>query len=438
MKKIDFTIKKLGTAKINSPLSDIVFEKPDAKLIYSRNPELILEQQKEFGEPFSFEKAGPRNKIYHNPSLITAAILTAGGLCPGINNVIKGIVETAYSSYGIKKIYGIKYGYRGLNPEFRLIPDVLTPEVVDNIQSEGGSILGSSRGPQDINTMVETLISMKISILFCVGGDGTLKCAHQIAEEINRRKLPIGIIGIPKTIDNDISFIDRTFGFETAIYAADRIITCAHNEAKGAYNGVGLVHVMGRDSGFIATFATLSNSDVNYCFIPESPFELEGKDGFLPHLLKRLERKQHAVIIIAEGAGQYFFENKSTEYDSSGNLKHNNIGIFLRDKITAYAKENNFELAIKYFDPTYLIRSIPAHGTDAVFCILLAQHAVHAAMTGCTDMIVGFCNNDFMHVPIELAVSERKKVDTKGALWRGLIEITNQPDFQSDHNSSLK
>ncbi len=429
MENSDFKISKVGSPRFQSPISERIFESDESKIVFNNDPVKIIEEYKSKGSILAMDKAGPRAKIFHNPANSIAAILTAGGLCPGINDVIKGVVNTLCQSYGVKKVYGLKYGYRGLVPDYGLLPVVLDPDVVDEIHTQGGTILGSSRGPQDINTMVDSLIAMNINILFCIGGDGTLKCAHKLAQEILHRKLPISVIGIPKTIDNDISMVDKTFGFETAIYKTDTVISAAHNEAKGAFNGVGLIHVMGRDSGFIAVAAALANTNVNYCFIPEINFALDGKNGFLEHLLQRLDRKQHAVIIVSEGAGQNFFAGAEQRKDVSGNTLHNNIGLYLKDRIVSYAKSKNFELSIKYFDPTYLIRGVEAEGTDAVFCVLLAENAVHAAMAGFTDMLVGLKHFEFTHVPIDLATRERKKVDTTGQVWKSLVAMTNQPNF---------
>ncbi|HCE45100.1 MAG TPA: ATP-dependent 6-phosphofructokinase [Lentisphaeria bacterium] len=433
MKKLrpeDFSISRLGKAELNSPLGDAKYLSESATAVYSVHPDSLKNEMNEFGRYLSFERAGPREKIFHDPKKSKAAVLTAGGLCPGLNNVIKGLVGTLMESYGVQEVLGIKYGYRGLNPEFGLSPILLTPENVDDIHSDGGTILGSSRGNQDIGVMVDSLVTMDVNMLFCIGGDGTLRGAHAIAAEVQKRNLKISVIGIPKTIDNDISFMQRTFGVETAIYATHPIITCAHNEAKGAYNGVGLIHVMGRDSGFIAALATLANSVVNYCFVPEVPFKLDGPGGFLEHLRKRLAAKQHAVIIIAEGAGQDLFKDMPVQKDASGNVKHNNIGEYLRGGIVAYGREKNFEVSMKYFDPSYVIRSVDARGTDAVYCLLFSQSAVHAAMMGCTDMVVGYWGNDFTHVPIVLATSERKKIDPDMTLWQSVMQITRQPEFK--------
>lgn len=379
----------------------------------------------------SLEIAGPRQLLFHDPAWSRAAIVTCGGLCPGLNIVIKGIVQTLYFDYGVRNIFGLRYGYRGLNPQYGLSPIKLDPETVDSIHEDGGTILGSSRGNQDVGVMVDTLMRLNINMLFCIGGDGTLRGAHEIAEEVKRRKQPISVIGIPKTIDNDLNLVDRTFGFETSVLSAAEVITNAHNEANGAYNGMGLVKVMGRDSGFIAAFASLASSVANFCIIPEVPFELEGEHG----LFKAIERryydlgKTHAVMVVAEGAGQNLFQDLPEVRDASGNVLKHDIGPFLTEKINAYFKSQGKEISIKYFDPSYIIRSVPAKGTDAIFCFQLAANAAHAAMAGKTDMVVGIMNGQFTHVPIAYATSERKKVDPEGPLWHAVLGATRQNDY---------
>ena len=419
MQYTDFTIEKLGEPTLDSPLNGIDFVPDDANVAYFNDThELAADAQN--GTPCAFEQAGPRRKIFHDPAWSKAAILTAGGLCPGLNDVIKFLTKTLHQQYNVPVVYGIKYGYRGLNPAFKLEPVILQDEDVDDIHEAGGSILGSSRGRQDEKIMVDTLARMNINLLFCIGGDGTLRCAHDVAQEIRRRKLAISVVGIPKTIDNDICFIDKSFGFETAIYTSSLFITTAHNEAEGAYNGIGLIKVMGRDSGFIAAYATLANSHVTYCLVPEKPFTLEGPDGLLPNLEQRLMQKHHAVIIVAEGAGQELFQAQQQNKDASGNVLHQDIGLLLKDRINAYFKERKIEINLKYFDPSYTIRSVAAHGTDAVFCTMLAQNAVHAAMSGRTDMVVGHWHDAFTHVPISLATSSRKKIDLNSQLWNSV------------------
>ncbi|MDD3118497.1 MAG: ATP-dependent 6-phosphofructokinase [Victivallales bacterium] len=425
MAEIDLSVTKLGKATIPSPLNDVNYEEENSTVVYEKDARKIVEEYRRDGKLLAFEKAGPQRMVYHDSAWSKAAILTAGGICPGLNDVIKGLTRTLMVRYQVPIVYGIKYGYQGLVPAFGHEPLLLTPDMVDDIHESGGTILGSSRGRQDEKIMVDTLERMNINMLFCVGGDGTLRCAHDIVKEIARRRLNISVIGIPKTIDNDISFIDKTFGFETAVYATNSVIMAAHNEAKGAPNGIGLIHVMGRDSGFIAAYATLANTHINYCLVPEVEFQLyDGPLALLPSLGRRLKERKHAVIIVAEGAGQYLFKNQDGGRDKSGNKLHNNIGLFLKDEINQWATDNKFDVNVKYFDPSYMIRSLPANGTDAVFCQLLAQCAVHAAMHGCTDMVVGHWNESFTHVPIAMATSQRKKIDPKSQIWLSVKSVT--------------
>ena len=421
----EFFIPRLGEAQIASPVQAMEFVPDDATVAYDTSTAVLEEYVKNGQAIPAFEQAGPRKLIYHDPAWSKAAILTAGGLCPGLNDVIKGLTRTLMVRYNVPIVFGIRYGYQGLIPSFGYEPMLLTPDSVDGIHEIGGTVLGSSRGRQDEVTMVETLKRMNIKILFCIGGDGTLRCAHDIAMEVERRGLNISVVCIPKTIDNDINFIDKTFGFETAVYATNSVISSAHNEAKGTPHGVGLIHVMGRDSGFIAAYATLANTHVNYCLVPEDAFSLyEGEHALLPSLERRLRERKHAVIIVSEGAGQHLFEEESSRRDKSGNVLHHNIGEFLHEKIVAWGKEINLDLSVKYFDPSYLIRSLPAHGTDAVFCEMLAQHAVHAAMAGRTDVVIGHWNDRFTHVPIPVATSSRKKIDINSSLWDSVKSVT--------------
>ena len=413
----DFEVEKLGVPALDNPVKNIAFVADDRRVAYDCDPKSFVQAAAKGEKSLSFELAGCREKIFHDPAWSKAAILTAGGLCPGLNDVIRALVISLKQDYKVPVIYGIPYGYRGLNPAHGLQPIILDTDVVDAIHSCGGTILGSSRGAEKSEVIVDTLVRMNINMLFCIGGDGTARGAHDIAMEIKRRKLAISVVAIPKTIDNDISFIDRSFGFATAVLAAGEFVTCAHNEAKGAYNGIGLVKVMGRDSGWIAAYTTLANPFVNYCLVPEQKFALDGENGLLPHLAERLDRKHHAVIMVAEGAGQEFFQNAPERRDASGNILKNDIGVFLKDEIKRYMSEHNIDTTIKYFDTGYAIRSVSANGEDAVFCTLLANNAAHAAMSGRSDMLVGYWNGTFTHVPIKLAISGRKKIDLNGPLW---------------------
>jgi 6-phosphofructokinase 1 len=369
------------------------------------------------------ECAGPRERIFFEPSGLACGIVTCGGLCPGLNDVIRAIVLSLHHHYGVTKIYGFRNGFEGLVKGVGLDPFELTPAVVSRIQAMAGSILGSSRGPQDPAVMVDCLDRLGIGILFAIGGDGTLRGAHAICEEAGRRGSRISVIGVPKTIDNDVAFVQRTFGFETAVSEARRATHAASAEAEAARNGIGLVKLMGRDSGFIAAYAVLVDGQVNFCLVPEVPFTLE---RFMAELTQRLERRGHAVIVVAEGAGQDLMAPQG-ERDASGNVRYSDIGVFLRDAIVRHFERSHMPITLKYIDPSYAIRSVPATAHDAAFCLLLGHAAVHAGMSGRTDMVVGFWNHQFTHVPIRLAVSERKRIDPDGALWSSVLASTGQP-----------
>ncbi|HTP04913.1 MAG TPA: ATP-dependent 6-phosphofructokinase [Nitrospirota bacterium] len=419
----DLTIQRLGDCTVPSPMSGVHFTRDEEHVLLHSDLDTIRRYLDAANEPPKFEAAGPREKIFFDPSKLSCGIVTCGGLCPGLNDVIRSVVLSLHHHYGVRTIYGFPYGYEGLAPKLGHRPIMLTPQVVSQIDEMGGTILGSSRGNQDVPVMVDTLERMRIGILFCIGGDGTQRGALAISEEASRRGLKIGLVGIPKTIDNDISYVQMTFGFETAVSEAKRATSAAYAEAAGARNGIGLVKLMGRDSGFIAAFSALVDNEVNFCLIPEVPFTL---DGFFSALKQQLEQRGHAVIVVAEGAGQELFE-ATGERDASGNIKYGDIGILLRDRIKEHFKRTGMEINLKYIDPGYMIRSQQANPHDSAFCLLLGHNAVHAGMAGRTGMIVGFWNHQFTHVPIPLAVSQRKKIDPEGWIWSSVLASTGQP-----------
>lgn len=436
-------IENLGPAKVDSPLLRIdggTDSEPDCaggfiedscRVLIDVELNHFLDCTKGRKMPKTFEMAGPRRKIYFDPSKVKAAILTAGGLCPGLNDVIRSLVLTMHFRYGVRNIMGVRHGYQGLCPEFGHELMELTPEKVSNIHELGGSILSSSRGIYSIEEIVDSLERLNIQVLFSIGGDGTLRGAHMVCEEIKRRGLKIAVIGIPKTIDNDINLVARSFGFDTAVETAAQVIRSAHTESLGAPNGIGLVKLMGRDSGFIAASASLAQGEANYVLIPESDFDLEGEGGLLHSLENRLRLRRHAVIVVAEGAGQKFFTTDNRRVDASGNVRLGDIGVLLADRIREHFRERRIEVNLKYMDPSYFIRSQPANASDRIYCGFLGQKAVHAGMAGKTNMLLGQWNNVYVHVPIKSAVAARKKVALDGVLWRSVLETTGQPSLVS-------
>jgi 6-phosphofructokinase 1 len=384
---------------------------------------------KEVLHDLSFEKAGPRSKVFFNPTETRAAVVTCGGLCPGLNNVIRSIFYELYHNYGVRKVFGIQNGYLGLNPDAGFEPKRLSHDDVEESHHLGGTMLGSSRGPQDPDVMADFLRSRGINILFCLGGDGTQRGALALQQAVAKRKLPLAVVGIPKTIDNDIPFVWQSFGYDTALEKAAEVIRAAHVEARGAINGIGLVKLMGRDAGFVAAGATIVSQEVNFTLIPEIPFPLEGDGGLLRALESRIRDCKHAVVVVAEGAGQHLFEGKPRTRDESGNLLHHDIGEYLKQQILAYFKQRGLPCNLKYLDPSYFIRSIQANARDRVVTDQMGRQAVHAAMAGKTALLIGSLHNKFIHVPIGTAVASKKQLNTKGDFWKAVLSVTGQPNW---------
>lgn len=431
----DLNIVNLGPGTIWSPLHRLA-DADEASDNFVHDDQRILLDDTLAGvqdllsrnEPLpSFEMAGPRRKIFFDPEKTACGIVTCGGLCPGLNDVIRGLVMQLNYRYGVRKIYGFRYGYEGFIPEYGHEVVNLTTEYVNNIHRFGGTVLGTSRGPQDIGRIIDRLDEFGINILFVIGGDGTLRGAAEVSQQAQKRGRPISVIGIPKTIDNDIMFMDKSFGYETAFAAAVNAIQAAHTESQGSRNGIGLVKLMGRHSGFITCSAVLSTNEVNFALIPEVPFALEGEQGLLEVIRHRVETRKHAVIVVAEGAGQDLTESSSGETDSSGNVRLKDIGLLLKLRIEEYFKAHTMEVNLKYIDPSYIIRGVPASAQDSGYCMRLAQNAVHAAMAGKTAMLVARWHGHFVHLPMHLAASGRKRVDPKGDLWQSVLESTGQP-----------
>jgi 6-phosphofructokinase 1 len=434
----DLAVKSLGPCRIDSPLIPLLDQRErtfhnvheEDRVLFDDTLSSLIERNLPADQLVSqlpaFEPAGPRRKIFFDPSKTRAAIVTCGGLCPGFNDVIRSLVLELHKSYGVRKVYGFCNGYQGFIAKYgRPVLD-LSPATVAGINELGGTILGTSRGEQDPEEIVDCMETMSINMLFVIGGDGTLRGAQRITNCIAGRGGKIAVVGVPKTIDNDIMFIDQSFGFQTAVAEATRAIRSAHVEAQASPNGIGLVKLMGRHSGFIACYASLAMSDTNFVLIPEVPFELEGERGLLNVLRQRIERRGHAVIVTAEGAGQHLMAAESAT-DASGNAKLRDIGLYLKQRLVDYFAGIGMECNLKYIDPSYEIRSVPANPFDSVYCIRLAHNAVHAAMSGRTEMVVGRWNGRFVHVPMPMAVRERYCVDTSGDLWTSVLEATGQP-----------
>ncbi len=413
-------ITALGEPRFASPQRRVVSDQARVTSHLVRDPDAPPREE------LLFELAGPRARLFFDPPQTRAGIVTCGGLCPGLNNVIRSLFLELHHGYGVKNVLGFRDGYRGLDPARGREPFVLTPEFVDDIHKDGGTVLGTSRGPVDIGIAVDNLIRRGINILFTIGGDGTQRGGNELFREAQRRGHPLAVVGIPKTIDNDVAFVSRSFGYLTAVEEAAKVLRCAHTEAHSVHNGIALVKLMGRDAGFIAAGATVASQDVNFALVPETPLQLDGENGFLAALKRRILNRAHALIAVAEGAGQEWLAASDAERDASGNVKLRDIGPFLRERIENYFKAEGIPVTLRYIDPSYLIRSVPADAEDAILCDFFARNAVHAAMAGKTGLVIGLLHDTFIHVPIELLTSQRKRLDLDGSAWRAVLAATGQ------------
>jgi 6-phosphofructokinase 1 len=411
----------VGEPRFASPLRRSV---PEGRFV----PEQIVRTSTADPDGELFELAGPRARLYFNPVDTRAGIVTCGGLCPGLNDVIRSLFLELHYQYGVREVFGFRGGYQGLDPSLGPEPILLTPAIVDGIHQQGGTVLGTSRGPVDVGRAVENLIARRIDMVFTIGGDGTQRGGNALLHEARRRGHPLAVVGVPKTVDNDVAFVSRTFGFLTAVEEAAKVLDRAHIEARSVRNGIALVKLMGRHAGFIAAFATIASQDVNFTLIPEVPFALDGERGFLALLERRIRQRQHALIVVAEGAGQQLLHHDMAERDASGNVRLGDIGFFLRDRIEAHFAAARLPIVMRYIDPSYLVRSSPANAADSILCDLFARNAVHAAMAGKTGLVIGQLHDEFVHVPIELLASRTKRLDPDGPDWGAVLAATGQPE----------
>uniref|UniRef100_A0A7S3JRG8 Phosphofructokinase domain-containing protein n=1 Tax=Aureoumbra lagunensis TaxID=44058 RepID=A0A7S3JRG8_9STRA len=391
--------------------------------------DIVLKESANEKQLKAYVRAGPRAELFFNPKKARVAIVSCGGLCPGMNSIIKNLVTILYQGYGVSKVYGIQGGYRGFTSKDWDEPLELDNDAVEYMHHIGGTVLGTSRGGFDIEKIVSWLQVHHVDQLYVIGGDGTHRGAYKISEECHNRGLRISVAGIPKTIDNDIGLIDRSFGFMTAVSEATRAIAAARVEATcNKPNGIGIVKLMGRSAGFLAAYATLASQDVDLCLVPEIPIVLHGPHGILSHIDHVLEQKGHAVIVVAEGAGEELL-GESTQTDAGGNRLLPPIGEFLTKQIKQHFQESNREATVKYIDPSYMVRSVPADASDSYMCMTLAHAAAHGCMAGFTGFTVGLINNRTVMVPIPaLAKSSPRSMNANGRTWERVQAITGQPN----------
>jgi len=413
-------VPSLGPAKIPNPRKHSLFVDDEQEVLVN----ILRPSQGKRPGSVAMEQAGPRRMIYFDPPKTKCAVVTCGGICPGTNDVIRSIVMEAHHGYGVSGVLGVRYGLAGFVPKND--PDVveLTAASVADIHEFGGTVLGTSRGPQNPEEVVDALERLNVGMLFVLGGVGSMRAAQAIHTVMAARNLRIGVVCVPKTVDNDIHFVSRTFGFDSAVEKVIEAVRCAHVEALGAPYGIGVVKVMGRESGFIAASAALSIKEVNFVLVPEQPVELEGPGGFLPELEARLRRRGHAVVLVAEGAGQDLLPESGLT-DASGNRVLGDICGLLVARTKSYFKDR-LPINLKFIDPSYIIRSVPAGASDRAHCNMLGAMAVHAGMAGKTGLMVSQMHEIPVHVPLPLVTVGRKVMDLNTSYWQQVLDTTGQ------------
>jgi len=402
-----------------------------------------------------FVRAGPRQTLHFAPEKgIRAAVVTCGGLCPGLNNVIREIVDSLHNLYGAELVYGVRGGYMGFtssedtpyvlvssqkeehqfqsmqNPTVVVNGETKFCEVISvaNIHHAGGTVLAAGRGGHDTEAIVNFIKANNLQHLYVVGGDGSQRGALKVANACMELGINCSVAGVPKTIDNDLAEIDRSFGFETAVQAATTAIRAATVEAKcNKPRGIGVVKLMGRSAGFIAAHATLAAGDVDLCLVPEVPLVLDGETGCLEHLKRVVDEKGYAVVVVAEGAGEDIL-GQNCEVDAGGNRKLPAIGSFIKDQINAFFKKCGTPATVKFIDPSYMIRSVPANAADSQLCTRLSQTAVHGAMAGMTGFISGVVHNRMVCLPMKYVVEQSPcHMNVEGHTWERILCDTLQP-----------
>jgi len=367
-------------------------------------------------------RANATRHIYWDPKDVRAAIVTCGGLCPGLNSVVRELTDCLYNEYGVKDILGMRGGYHGLSNPEELTPMYLTPKIVNEIHMKGGSVLMAGRGGNDCIRIVDKLKERDINMLFVVGGDGTQSGAHALFLEARKRKMPISIVGVPKSIDNDVMYFDKTFGFESAVAEAVSVIRGSFVEATSANRAVSIVKLMGRDAGFVSMYAAVASNLVDLCLIPEVDVKLQ---DVLAYVDKVLAQKGYMVVAVAEGAGQNFVESEGV--DPTGHTKYGDVGVFLRDAINEHLKRSDDGGRSFYFDPSYMIRAVPANPIDHIFCSRLSRDAVHTAMRGYTGVCVGPIHNIIIIMPMNNIASRQKTVNVHRNMWQVCVHQSGMP-----------
>lgn len=442
----------------------------------------------------TFPEAGPReNLVYPMESRdgatdsLQVGVLVSGGIAPGINAVIKGIVDrhTLYSNHAKEnddtsydlEIIGYRDGFSGLLSGSHI---KLNRKKVRDFANKGGSLLGTSRyhplldldDPGKRDSAVRDIISnlKDIDILYVIGGDGSMRAAHMIWTRAQRMHAEgeaskLSVVAIPKTMDNDILWVWQSFGFMSAVEKAKQFVLQLHTEASSNPR-LGIMQLFGSDSGFVVTHAALASGVCDYVLIPEADFSMEVLCEFIKKKLKsRYKRGQDGkspfgMILMAETAiprdginspgckyiddpdvglekeekiaiEKFIADGRRVQGQTQDALRRGGIKIISRvvQKEIRQMKPGQYWEKFRVFtnEPRHLIRAIDPSVQDVIFGQRMGTLAVDNAMAGYTDFMISQWLTEYVLVPLKLVVLGRKRVPQKGIFWKSVLANTGQP-----------
>lgn len=323
-------------------------------------------------------------------------ILTGGGDCPGLNAVIRGIVESSPEEV---EVIGIMHGWQGL-VDGDYTP--LTDDDVEGIHIIGGTILGTSR-TNPFNTeeqrkkLEENIKKLELDAVIAIGGDDTLTVAAKLAS------LGYNVIGVPKTIDNDVSNTDYTFGYHTAVNVGADAIDRLHSTAK-SHNRIILVELMGRDAGWITLEAGLA-AGAHLILIPEYPMTL---DEILKYVNKRMKEKNYMVIAVAEGFKPVELENiigDKSEIDAFGHIRLGGIAHYLSEIINDKTEYDTRSVVLGH-----LLRGGTPTAFDRILGTRYGVYAMELVLNKDFGRMVALRGNSIVSIPIDYAIATKKFV----------------------------
>lgn len=432
-------------------------------------------------------EAGPRRYVsYPQKNQLKVGILVSGGIAPGINAVISGIIARhhAYQAWSQKinknyalEILGYSEALKGLLHAGRpAVP--LDLKTVREAVNHGGSILPTARADElldledpkqrdgALDKVTSRLINQQIDILYIIGGDGSMRAAHAISCRARRNPInELSVIGIPKTMDNDILWVWQSFGFLSAVEFAKQAILQLHTEVMSNPR-LCVIQLFGSDSGFVVSHAALASGVCDAVLIPEVNFTLKQLSGYIRY---RLQDRPHsdkpyggivalaetaipldwreyvsATAEVADGSEKVILtpeELRAIEtFESHGRRVHGQTPDALRsgglrlvsqilqreirklgDRWSSYRVFTN--------EPRHLIRSIEPSVSDVIFAQRLGTLAVDNAMAGYHDFMISQWLTEYVLVPLKLVVLGRKRVPEHGIFWKSVRASTGQPDF---------